>query len=174
MAHPTLHEIAEEQEIDLTPLIDCFLMLIIFFSCLEFRSLEAKLAVSLPKQVGLSRVALPPEEVLRLEIRCETFGTFRSRGLGSDAPSTGEASHPQRLEGHRVAYRFQGRSCATLETLREALQAAAKPLASSTRLPVVVEPGPGTTYADVAAVVDEALALGYQDLRFGGGRGRAR
>ena len=41
-------ESMEEQEIDLTPLIDCFLMLIIFFSCLEFKSLEAKLPAYLP------------------------------------------------------------------------------------------------------------------------------
>src|SRR5262245_65158041 len=103
MASKHIEEAMEEQEIDLTPLIDCFLMLIIFFSCLEFRSLEAKLPAYLPKTVGAAPSYVPPEEVVSLRIVGKTWGSEVPR-YGASPSVT--APIPFRLAGHEVTWQL--------------------------------------------------------------------
>src|SRR5688572_24320579 len=92
-------EAMEEHEIDLTPLIDCFLLLIIFFSCLEFKSLEAKLPAYLPKDVGSGRQATEPQEKLRLQIIPTAEGRELPRYPGKTME--GNLPAPVRVEGHK-------------------------------------------------------------------------
>lgn len=174
--------VAEEQEIDLTPLIDCFLMLIIFFSCLEFRSLEAKIRVLLPKAVGAGKVPAAPELTLDLAIESLTFGNAVARHPGASVLPNGELAGGHRLEGHAVRFRVGSKIVPDLATLHRTLGELARTepyrvttTDQGTRLvPLVIAPGQGTTYGDVALAVDAALGAGFEDLRFTAGSGPRR
>ena len=49
MSH--LADAEEEAEGDMTPMIDAVFLLIIFFLCIDFKTLEAKLPAYLPKDI---------------------------------------------------------------------------------------------------------------------------
>ena len=154
----------------MTPMIDVVFLLIIFFLCIEFRVLEARLPAYLPKDKGSSRQPAEPQEQLRLRIVCDE--------RGREEPRTATAF---RLVGHRIHFQLDARRVETLEELRQELAALARdpsrrvldPAAPgrTKRLPVVIEPGVRVVYGDVAPCVDAVMAAGFQEVHFGGGRG---
>ena len=50
-------------EVDMTPMIDVVFLMIIFFLCIDFRVLEAKLPAFLPRDRGGSLTADPIEQL---------------------------------------------------------------------------------------------------------------
>ena len=171
--------VAEQQEIDLTPLIDCFLMLIIFFSCLEFRALEAKLPAFLPRSVGQTGLAAPPERTLRVAIVADAWGSEVPRHPGTAIAGPDLRVH--RLVDHKVHWQVGSRHADSPAALDGLLTAHARDASWQMQdpahkrfelVPIVVEPGAGTTYADVAETVDAARAAGFATIRFGGGTRR--
>ncbi|MFQ5506626.1 MAG: ExbD/TolR family protein, partial [Planctomycetota bacterium] len=60
---------------DLTPMIDVVFLLVIFFLCLEFKSLEGRLAANLPKDIGPNPT--PAEPIEMLDIRISTIDRGR-------------------------------------------------------------------------------------------------
>jgi biopolymer transport protein ExbD len=175
-------EAMEESEIDLTPLIDCFLLLIIFFSCLEFKSLEAKLPAYLPKDVGAGKQATEPQEKLRLQIVPTAEGREVPRYPGL-APKPGEPA-AVRVEGHQFNWLVGPKLCNDLDSMSAELKRIASdkskwqekedPVTKEKKrkpMTVVIEPLPGVYYGDVALTVDAVLNAGFEEINFGGGLG---
>ena len=70
-----LEDVQKEHEMDMTPMIDVVFLLIIFFLCIDFKILEAKLPAYLPKDVGSHTDEVEPQEKVRIKIVCDNWGT---------------------------------------------------------------------------------------------------
>jgi len=169
-----LDDVKEDAKLDMTPMIDVVFLLIIFFLCIDFRILEAKLPAYLPHDRGSSRHQEPLEQ-LRVKIVLDNWGTKIERPfqLASKQPKA------YWLDGHRVTYTVGPKAVASLDELRDELDRikpdswVTDPSTQQRKLvPVVVEPGAGAVYADVAPAVDTILSRGFSDIHFGGGLGR--
>lgn len=152
-------------------MIDAVFLLFVFFLCVEFRVLEAKIPAYLPKDSGSGSCL--PESSIDLEIHCSSVG----RPLAGRRPGSRIT-----LVGHEVFYSLGPRIYYTMRALRRALDEITQDPRqhvpdprnpTETRLPaVVIKPRPGTTYGDVAACVDTVSAAGFGRVRFGSGLGR--
>jgi biopolymer transport protein ExbD len=169
-----LDDIQEEARLDMTPMIDVVFLLIIFFLCIDFRILEAKLPAYLPRDLGSMVDNREPLEQLRVGILLDSWGKEMERPW----QATTKAHKAYWLDGHRVHYMVGPRPVDSLAELRAELARLAADswvtdpaTGQRRRAPVVVEPGSGTVYADVAPCVDTILATGFDDIRFGGGLG---
>lgn len=58
----------EQMETDLTPMIDVAFLIIIFFMCLPFKTLDGKLAAFLPTEKGLNPTPEKPPELFFIKI----------------------------------------------------------------------------------------------------------
>ena len=167
----------DESQSDMTPMIDVVFLLIVFFLCIDFRVLEAKLPAHLPTDRGAARDASQPREELRLQVCAERYGTRRPR-----RPADPQSSYY--LEGHQVSWRLGPKPIRHLGDLREDLRRIARDGTKLQRdprtgalqpMPVVIEPQPGVTYGDVALTVDAVSSASFGEIRFAGGKGtRAR
>ncbi len=158
---------------DTTPMIDAVFLLIVFFLCLDFRTLESKLAAYLPRDSG-GGVDMPlPVEPLTVAVIVDDWGTAVPRLSGREQPFA--------LVGHRIHWRLGAKRFAELRDLVDQLARLARdphqrvpdlaiPGRSKQR-PVVIEPWPGATYGDVATTVDAVRQAGFDEIQFGGGRG---
>lgn len=170
---------AEEVRTDMTPMIDAVFLLIVFFLCIDFRTLEARLPAHLPKDRGANAPAVDQLEELKVRIVCNRFGEKvpRREGQALVDPGTGRTA-PFMLVGHDVHWTLGPVTIGEPDRLTQEL---ARIAADPSRLvpdparpggtrtpPVVVEPGPGATYGDVAATVDAVRAAGFDDLTFAG------
>jgi biopolymer transport protein ExbD len=76
-------EMASEFKMEMTPMIDMSFLLIIFFMCLPFKTLDGKLAAFLPTEKGINPipVELPPEIKVSVHIvaRKEVAGTWNGK-----------------------------------------------------------------------------------------------
>jgi|SRR5690606_22264223 len=167
-----LKDAEEEAKADMTPMIDAVFLLIIFFLCIDFKTLEAKLQANLPKDKGSQPTQAEPVEQLSLRIIEEREGERVPRRQGSKA---------YRLVGHEVSYTLGAKRITDLDKLVEELEKIFRDPqqkvpdkdnpGSVKAKPVVIEPQPGATYGDVAAVVDAVTMVGFTEINFGGGRG---
>lgn len=170
-----LDDVQEDARLDMTPMIDVVFLLIIFFLCIDFRILEAKLPAYLPRDRGINSENEEPLEQLRVKIVLDNWGTKVER------PFQPASKQPKAhwLDGHSVHYTVGPKAVANLDDLRDELERIkpdswiTDPITQQRKLmPVVVEPGAGAVYADVAPAVDTILSGGFQDIQFGGGLGR--
>lgn len=173
-------EIQASAEMEMTPMIDVVFLLIIFFLCIDFKVLEAKIPAYLPKDVGTQTTQTEPVEKLNIKIVCEAWGNEipRRKPMPGDDPNKKRA---YRLDGHKVRWEVGPRGFRTKEDLLEELTRIARD--PSKRQPdpdnpgktklmgVVIEPGQQTTYGDVATTMDMVNAAGFEDVSFGGGQG---
>jgi len=167
-----MEEVSKEAEMDMTPMIDVVFLLIIFFLCIDFKVLEAKLPAYLPKDKGSQPDEVEPQEQLRIKIVCERMGTQQLR------PGSKKA---YRLVGHKIRFEVGPKKVETLDELKEELQAIyddpnrevpdPKNPGRKKKVSVVIEPGTSAVYGDVAPTVDAVVAVGFSDINFGGGRG---
>lgn len=178
-----LKDIQEEVKLDLTPMIDCVFLLIIFFLCIEFKALEAKLPAYLPKDKGSQNDPAQPQEQLSIRIEVDQPGTKIPR-----KPSAPEIDKKGRkrtfaLIDHTVKWDVGPTRFTDIERMRKELERiksdpssivpdASKP-GQTKLLPIVIEPQQGATYGDVASTVDVVKAVGFEEINFGGGRGPA-
>jgi len=157
---------------DMTPMIDCVFLMIVFFVCLDFRTLEAKLPSFLPRDRGIHPNRVDPEPQLSVRVVCESYGTERP-----DPARSGRAI----LDDHRVHWQVGPRTIGSAEELRAELQRlAADPamqVADEERpgqrrlVDCVIEPGPGAVYDDAARTADVLAAAGFTTIQWGGGAG---
>ena len=169
----------EEAEMDMTPMIDVVFLLIIFFLCIDFKILEAKLPAYLPKDKGSQDTIVEPQEQLRIKIVCDERGKEVDRpGQENKDPKLTRAFH---LVGHEVHYTVGPKKVEDLQELREELQLIKdddnkrvpdlKNPGATKLMSVVLEPGTGAVYGDVAPCVDVIADLDFKDINFGGGLG---
>lgn len=182
-----IEEAQEESKADMTPMIDTVFLMIIFFVCIDFKILEAKLPAYLPKDKGSSNEVIAPQEQLSVKIINENPGTMvpRIKGttVGSVNAKTGRIN-PVRREGHTVYYMVGPERVNTLEELRTKLDAVWNNRSTwqpdkdhpgqEKPIPIVIEPYPGTYYDDVAHTVDAVKAAKFEEVNFGGGLGAAK
>jgi biopolymer transport protein ExbD len=74
---PVVEELMDrEEKMDMTPMIDCVFLLLIFFMCAtKFKRLEKKLDAFLPEDQGLAKsLANTPVEPLKIMIRADKGG----------------------------------------------------------------------------------------------------
>ncbi len=161
-------------------MIDVVFLLIIFFLCIDFKILEAKLPAYLPKGVGPSRHDAPPQEKLRIQILCS------HRGRKKERPNpTGKSVASYYLVGHQVSYLIGAKKAETLEQLRQELERLARDPSKKQKDPrtgdltIVIEPRSQVVYGDVAPLLDAVASIRepgtqipcFPDIHFGGGLG---
>lgn len=166
----------------MTPMIDVVFLMIVFFVCIDFRVLEAKLPAFLPHDRGSGPSIVKPEEQLALRIHVTAPGTRTSApGVNPDGldPTTGRPAR-FRLHDHRVAWeigprRFDDLEAARLELARIAKDPSLHVVDPTTgdRQPIalVVEGMRGSRYDDIARAADACRAAGFTRIHFGGGMG---
>jgi biopolymer transport protein ExbD len=167
---------------DMTPMIDVVFLMIVFFACIDFRSLEAKLPAFLPKDRGSSLVSVEPIEQLLVQVHVDADGeVVHPRGVaaGDIDPATGRP-HRFALVRHRVRWDVGPRPVATLDDLAAELRRVARSPGSQVPDPAtggrkliaaVIEPRPGVRYDDVARTADALREAGFADIHFGAGLG---
>ncbi len=178
-----LEEAQQEAKVDMTPMIDVVFLLIIFFLCIDFKILEAKLPAYLPKDKGAQSFKVDPIEQLSVKIVCTQFGSKAARNPGQDPNTINDATkrpYPHRLVGHNIHFEVGPKRVSDLPRLKEELtriyndkntwqpdaeKGGTKPM------PVVIEPAESTVYDDVAKTVDAVKAAGFPEINFGGGMG---
>ena len=168
-----LSDAQEEAKADMTPMIDVVFLLIIFFLCIDFKTLEAKLPAYLPKDKGSQSTSAPPVEQLSLKIIMDNWGR--------EVPRRRTSEKPFALVGHQVHWLLGPKKFTDEERLLNELERIAgdarqlvpddKNPGRKKKKPVVIEPQPGTTYGDVATTVDIVTKAGFEEINFGGGRG---
>ncbi|MEQ1633000.1 MAG: biopolymer transporter ExbD [Planctomycetota bacterium] len=175
----------EEMKPDMTPMIDCVFLMIIFFICIDFKVLEAKLPAYLPKDKGSQSTTVEPQEQLSLGVYEDSKGTRIYPGGGGPGLVNSQTKRPYRaaLQGHTTKWMVGP----TLVTNRDDLLTQLKRIYNNRDtwqddkekpgqkkpMPVVIEPHPGTYYDDAAKTADVVKAAGFTEINFGGGLGAA-
>jgi biopolymer transport protein ExbD len=170
----------EEAKADTTPMIDVVFLMIVFFVCIDFRVLEAKLPALLPLDRGGSPDLVEPQRQLVVRVHVTAPGTMVPTGAadanGVDAATGRPPRH--RLEGHRVAWeigprRFDDLGAARAELARIAADpanhVADRDTGARGPMDCVVEAMRGACYEDVARTTDACHAAGFPRIHFGGG-----
>ena len=179
MSEATRDILDEEAECDMTPMIDCVFLLIIFFLCIDFRVLEAKVLAYLPKDVGAHSTNVEPQEKLNLKIICTKKGSRHLRKKLTAKEVEAGRIDTYFVKNHEVRYDLSSLSFDNpKDLLKELKRIASDP---SKRVPdtdkpgktklmgVVIEPYPDTVYGDVAKVLDVLGEAEFNDVSFGGG-----
>lgn len=176
----------EETKPDMTPMIDVVFLMIIFFICIDFKVLEAKLPAYLPKDKGSQPNKVEPMEQLSVKIMRTRVGTpfFPEKG-GALGVINSQTGRPYRfvLQGHEVKWEVGAKPVYSVDELTAELKrifndhslwqpdkdnpGKLKPM------PVVIEPHPGTYYNDAAITADAVKEAKFEEINFGGGLGQA-
>lgn len=174
-----LDDAQEEAKADMTPMIDAVFLLIIFFLCIDFKTLEAKLPAYLPKDKGSQPTEAEPVEQLSLKIVCDNYGEEALR-----RPNRPDSPNNVMINGHEIHWLLGPVRYDELDELKKELTDIAEDPrqrvpdkdnpGETKRKPVVIEPGESTVYVDVAQTVDAVRAAGFEEINFGGGLGRRK
>ncbi len=139
--------------LDMTPMIDCTFNLLIFFLCnINFRALEGKLPLFLPKDAGIGGRPFGHEiESVDVTVARRQQAVVRDPGW------------TWRFDD--LAVRVQGRTMTSPRELHETLDRLrrADPAAR-----IFLRPALGTLYIDSVKVLDECLRAGCTDVTFRG------
>lgn len=179
-----LKDVQEDAHMDMTPMIDVVFLLIIFFLCIDFKTLEAKLPAYLPKDRGSQTNPEEPVEQLSIKIVLDERGeevVRNKKNLNNPFKKDGRHKHAYKLIGHTVHWEVGPKRYDDMTDLKSALTKIATDPQRRVRdkenpgndkvMPVVIEPDVGSTYGDVAALVDVVTDSGFAEINFGGGRG---
>ena len=161
---PTAH-LHDAEKPDMTSMIDVVFLMIVFFLCLDFKVLEAKLDAFLPTARGGSAKHVEP--VHHVEVAVHVIDPGRREATEADRYA---------LRDRRVRWQVGSRSFATLaECRRELSRLAAEPsftvpddaTGSRKLVPCDVRGHRATCYDDIARTVDACRAAGFDDIHFG-------
>ncbi|MGE3171132.1 MAG: ExbD/TolR family protein [Planctomycetota bacterium] len=178
-----LEQAQEESKPDMTPMIDCVFLMIIFFICIDFKVLEAKLPAYLPKDKGSQSTQVEPQEQLSVGVYVDQPGQPIFPQGGGINQINEHTSRPFRfaLQNHTIKW-MVGPTLVTNEddllsqlqriyNNRDTWQDDKDNPGQKKAMPVVVEPHPGTFYNDVARTTDVVKKAGFDEINFGGGLG---
>ena len=182
MAHKLIAEVEEEAEVNMTPMIDVVFLLIIFFLCIDFKILEAKLPAYLPKDRGSQTTETEPIEQLSLKIVCDYWGDQELRRPDDAIKDPNpKVPHAFVLNNHKIHWMVGPKRINEDEALIEALKKIVDDPSRRITDPktgerkimaVVIEPGKQVTYGDVFRTVDMVNLAGFPEINFGGGTGK--
>ena len=149
-------------KLEMTPMIDVTFLLLVFFMCtLKFKSLEGKLAATLPRDVGQAASDTTPEE--RIQLRMEVLAAG-NRLAPDGGPWAGDG--PFVFDHTRqVRYRLGPRTLSSASQLTERLLPLHR-VDDSRGL--TIDARPGVIYGEVVAAIDATLAVGIRDITFSG------
>jgi len=159
----------DEAKGDMTSMIDVVFLMIVFFVCIDFKVLEAKLDAFLPTDKGSGPSVVEPVEQLSVAIHVVDEGHERPHRAGR-----------AQLVGHRVRWQVGPVTCHDVASVRNELQRIADDptrlvpdpqTGGKKRMACVVEGYRGSRYDDVARTADLCRAAGFDDITFGGGLG---
>jgi len=179
------HGAGEEMKMDMTPMIDVVFLLIIFFLCIDFKILEAKLPAYLPKDKGSQTFEVEPVEQLSVVIVCENWGTEERRNLNKpiNDPETGK-KNAFVLRNHIVYWEVGPKVFRDVLKLKDELVRINEDKSTWQKdkddptvlkpMPVVVEPGESVVYKDVPETLDAIAAAGFEEINFGSSQGARR
>ena len=177
-----LEQAQEECKADMTPMIDCVFLMIIFFICIDFKVLESKLPAYLPKDKGSQTDVVEPQEQLSVKVYVDRPGTPKyPEGVSPGAVNDG-TGRPYRfmLPDHTIRWEVGPKPLHTIADVERELERIAKDPASQVPdketggkklMSCVVEAYPGTFYDDVSKTADACYAAGFKEINFGGGLG---
>ena len=182
-----LDDVQEEAESDMTPMIDVVFLMIIFFLCIEFKILEAKLPAYLPKDKGSQSTQVEPMEQLSIGIYVEAAGTPTYKNEKKELVAPGainpKTKRPYRfvLNNHTVKWVVGPKPLYSIEAVTEELKRIKSDPSSMVPdpknpgakklMPVVIEPHPGVYYESVARTADACNEAEFEEINFGGGLG---
>ncbi len=159
----------QDTALEMTPMIDVtFLLLVFFMLTVRFQDLEGVLDAALPRDAGS---AAPSEPRERTDVRIAVVRAGTRLDPRADRAWSGEG--PFRFGPDRVlSYRVGPHETRDLRALETRLARLAK--AHGEDAAVTLDPGAGTIYQDVVAVLDTAVSAGFRDVSFRGRRGPLR
>ena len=146
-------------------MIDVTFLLLIFFMCtLHFTTLEGRLSAHMPKDAGPSARAERKLEPVSVILRVVAEGT-RLAGEGVE-PWSGVGAYrygPDRV----IEYRVGPRHVRDLESAGAILRELRR---ETPELGLVLDAREGVVHAEVVALLDRAVELGFSDVRFAAAR----
>jgi len=162
----------DEVELEMTPMIDVVFLLLIFFMCtLKFKTLEGKLSAYLPKDVGVNQMDAEPIEKVEILMRVKEAGK-KLRPDGTTYTSDDEAQRRRFIydDTREVEYSVGPRKTRDITELGRRLRKIFKDRVAmgQERVPVSIDPRPGTVYSDVVKVLDAAIEADFRDITFVG------
>ncbi len=166
-----------EARSDMTPMIDVVFLMIVFFVCIDFKVLEAKLPAYLPKDVGGGPSLVAPREQLVVEVHCVASGDK----VFADANGAADRPPRYRLQGRELRWAVGPRPIGDVPALHHELRRIAADPAmlqadsqtGERTLPQVVVVGhAGACYDDIARTTDAVTAAGFGRVTFGYESGR--
>jgi hypothetical protein len=178
-----IDDVQEEVKPDMTPMIDCVFLMIIFFLCIEFKILEAKLPAYLPKDKGSQNTKVEPMEQLSIGIYVDSPGSphYKRGGANQIDPNT---NRPYRfiLDNYVVKWVVGPKPLNSLEEVLVELRRIRSdpsnmvpdpknPGGPRKIMPVVIEPHAGVYYESVARTADACNEAEFVEINFGGGLG---
>ncbi|MCA8974353.1 MAG: biopolymer transporter ExbD [Planctomycetes bacterium] len=176
-----LDDVQEEAKSDMTPMIDCVFLMIIFFLCIEFKILEAKLPAYLPKDKGSQSTQVDPQEQLSIGIYVESPGTPRYKDDKSGINPMTNRPYRFILDNHTVRWVVGPKPLFNIKDVTEELKRIRNDPSSMVPDPknpgqkkvmdVVIEPHPGVYYESVARTADACNEADFKEINFGGGLG---
>jgi biopolymer transport protein ExbD len=175
MVSKTLEQGAEETKGDMTPMIDCTFLLLIFFMCsIKFKILEGKLQTYLPKDVGVN--ATPIQQILeKVDVRIDRVATREKLNLDDLDSYKAWKSAGWKLD--QVSLHVMGQPVRSMDELKALLREMRKRIpapdlkadpTAEDALKMNIEAMKGVLYEDVVRVVDEAIAAGFTSITFRG------
>ena len=176
----------EEVKPDMTPMIDVVFLMIIFFICIDFKVLEAKLPAFLPKDKGSQSFEVKQKEQLSVGVLVDSPGIRTYPWGGGQGVLNPDTKRPYRsvIQGHTIKWLVGATPVSTVKELRTELERIYNDKATWQEddknpgklkpMPVVIEPHPGTYYGDVAITADAAKAAKFEEINFGGGLGATK
>jgi biopolymer transport protein ExbD len=129
----------DECRMDLTPVIDMSFLLVVFFICLPFKSLDAKLAAYLPTNRGI-------RETLQPEVKVDVRVVISEEGAGA-------------------RYRIDGETTRDLEVLLRRIEAAK---GTKLEVRGRIQAGAKVPTKYVVAVLNQFAAASVTDVEFFG------
>ncbi|MEW6741127.1 MAG: biopolymer transporter ExbD [Planctomycetota bacterium] len=168
MASKKAKEVAREEiPMNMTPMIDCTFLLLIFFMCsIKFKVLEGKIPAYLPKDVGVNATPIDKElEKIDIEIHrlvpAPTWEQVRELWAQSRQLWTWDEKEIKILVNNE--------KCASLRDFYEKISALHQRLPDLKATLYPMNQGPNIViYADTVKVVNECLRAGLLDITFGG------
>jgi biopolymer transport protein ExbD len=164
MATSVVDELSEEEaKLELTPMIDVSFLILIFFMCLPFKTLEGKLQAFLPTDKGINPIPQDPPN----EIKVSVHIVARAEQPRSWGP---EGNQSTEMMPTRVKYKFGDREEDDLGSVSTWIRNAFKAAQGTENTKVVgeIKAGHKVPHKFIVAVLNKFAEAGLEKVDFFG------